>query len=163
MIHTAKIQYNVECFYICCGIREKVVYFEEEYHRLKELALWKLRMSESILLEKATPCQKKVKTDEWSTRMQCRITCGVDVVIRHVLPYLIVSVADEESKHPQGSAHRPTSGCGAVPMDAKVFVYAGDGMIKSVPKQVIRFHYLRNMARSWVYVLSGMPSTSSSR
>jgi hypothetical protein len=28
-------------------------------------------------------------------RGQCRITCGADVVIRHVLPYLI-TVADEE-------------------------------------------------------------------
>ena len=105
MIHTAKFQYNEECFYICRGIREKIVYFEDEYPKLKEcttileLALWKLRMNESILLEKATRCRKKVKTDESSMRMQCRVTCGADVIIRHVLPYLIVAVTDEESKH----------------------------------------------------------------
>jgi hypothetical protein len=35
-------------------------------------------------------------------------------------------------------------------MDAEVFVYAGE-------IRYIRFHYLRNMARSWVYVLNGIP------
>jgi hypothetical protein len=27
--------------------------------------------------------------EEASVRQQCRVTCGADVVIRHVLPYLI--------------------------------------------------------------------------
>lgn len=35
-------------------------------------------------------------TDESSIRRQCRITCGADVVIRHILPYLITAT-DEES------------------------------------------------------------------
>ena len=51
--------------------------------------MWKLRMNASQL-------QKKIKTDELSIRRQCRITCGADVVIRHILPYLITAT-DEES------------------------------------------------------------------
>lgn len=39
---------------------------------------------------------QEFKNDVSSIRRQCRITCGVDVVIRHVLPYL-VTVSDEES------------------------------------------------------------------
>ena len=38
---------------------------------------------------------QEIKTDESNVRRQCRITCGADVVIRHVLPYLI-TVADDE-------------------------------------------------------------------
>ena len=72
--------------------------------------MWKLRMNESILLEKATPCQKKVKTDEWSMRMQCRITCGADVVIRHVLPYLIVlSQMKNQSTHRDPHTDQPVA------------------------------------------------------
>ena len=55
----------------------------------------------------------------------------------------------------QWSAHRPAGGRVAVAMDAEVFVYAGE-------IRYIRFHYLRNMARSWVYVLDGIPCASSS-
>jgi len=40
-------------------------------------------------------CQKKIKRDESIIRRQCRNTCGADVIIRHVLPYLIIA-ADEE-------------------------------------------------------------------
>ena len=50
---------------------------------------------ENISLQEATQRQKKIKTDESSIRRQYRITCGADVVIRHVLPYL-VTVAVEE-------------------------------------------------------------------
>jgi len=54
-------------------------------------------MNEKIPEEEATHYQKKIKTDESSMRRQCRLSCGADVVIRHVLPYLIITVADEES------------------------------------------------------------------
>jgi hypothetical protein len=84
-------------------IQAKVAhYFEVEYPRLKEitsiieLALWKLRMNENFLQEEVSHCQMKMKTDESSIRRQCRITCGADVVIRHILPYLITAT-DEES------------------------------------------------------------------
>ena len=78
MIHTANFPYNVECFYICRGICEKVAYFEDEYPKLKEitsileLELWKSRMNASQL-------QKNIKTDESSMRRQRRIICGADV------------------------------------------------------------------------------------
>ena len=58
--------------------------------------MWKLRMNENIPQEGASHCRKKVKTNESSIRRQCRITCGADVVIWHILPYLITAT-DEES------------------------------------------------------------------
>jgi len=33
--------------------------------------------------------RKKIKTEDASIRQQCRITCGDDVIIGHVLPYLL--------------------------------------------------------------------------
>jgi hypothetical protein len=102
MIYTANFECNGDNSNVLHRIREKLAYFEAEYPKLKEittileLTVWKLRMNEMLLPEKATQCQKKMKTDELSTRRQCRITCGADVVIRHVLPYLI-STACEES------------------------------------------------------------------
>lgn len=44
----------------------------------------------------ASHLQKKIKTNKLSIRRQCRMTCGADVVINLVLPYLM-TVADEES------------------------------------------------------------------
>jgi hypothetical protein len=83
-------------------IQAKIAQYEDSLSKLKdattilELALFKLRINENnIRPEDATHCQKKIKSDEASIRQQCRITCGADVVIRHVLPYLI-SVVDEE-------------------------------------------------------------------
>ena len=40
-----------------------------------------------------TQHQKNIKTDESSIWQQCRVACVADVVIGHVLPYLI-SVVD---------------------------------------------------------------------
>jgi hypothetical protein len=100
MIHTAPFQYNRDNSYILREIQAKVAHFEDKYPKLKEittileLALWKLRMNENIPQEEV--CRKKMKTNESSIGQQCRITCGADVIIRHVLPYLI-DVADEES------------------------------------------------------------------
>ena len=54
-------------------------------------------MNENIPSEVTTNRHKKIKSDELIIRRQCRITCGADVVIRHVLPYLI-AVGDEESE-----------------------------------------------------------------
>ena len=98
MIHTANFECNGDNSNVLHRIREKLAHFEAEYPKLKEittileLTVWKLRMNEMLLPEKATQCQKKMKTDELSRRRQCRITCGADVVIRHVLPYLIAVV-----------------------------------------------------------------------
>ena len=77
------------------SIRAQFAHFEEEVSKLEEfttileLTLWKLRMNEKIPEEKPSHCRKKVKTDKSSIRRQCRVTCGADVVIRLVLPYLI--------------------------------------------------------------------------
>jgi hypothetical protein len=95
MIHTANFQYNNDNSVILHDIRSKLDHFEDELPQLKEvttileLALWKMRMNEKITEEKPSHCQKKVKTDKSSIRRQCRVTCGADVVIRLVLPYLI--------------------------------------------------------------------------
>jgi hypothetical protein len=78
-------------------IRAKVAHFEDEYLKLKdittilELVLWKMRMNENIPLEKATQCRTKINVDESDhiRRQSCRISCGADVVIGHVMPYLI--------------------------------------------------------------------------
>jgi len=97
MIYTANFEYNGDNRSILNRIQEKVAYFEDELPKLKEittileLALWKLRMNEKIPEEEATRYQKKIKTNESSMRRQCRITCGADVVIGHVLPFLITA------------------------------------------------------------------------
>jgi hypothetical protein len=102
MIHTANFEYNMDNTVILRWICTRIAHFEDELPKLKEttsileLALWKLRMNEKHPQEEASQCQKKIKTDESSIQRQCRITCGADVVIRHVLPFL-VTVAVEES------------------------------------------------------------------
>ena len=71
-------------------IREKLAHFEDELPQLKdattilELTLWNMSK-----VEGATRHQKIFKTDESSFRRQCRINCGADVVIQHVLPFLL--------------------------------------------------------------------------
>jgi hypothetical protein len=97
MIHTAVFEYDEDNFVILQRIRDKIAYFEDEVLKLKEatttleLALWKARMTvnENIHQEVMYHCQKKVKIDESSVRKQCRVACGADVVIVHVLPFLI--------------------------------------------------------------------------
>jgi hypothetical protein len=102
MIHTADYKHKEDNRSILHRIQIRITHFQSEVSKLKEattileLALWKLRMNEKIPQEEGSHCQKKIKTDESSIRRQCRITCGADVVIRHVLPYL-VTVAVEES------------------------------------------------------------------
>ena len=102
MLHSAYFEWGSSNQNILHRIREKLTHFEDELPKLKEittifeLALWKLRMNENIPLEVTTNRHKKIKSDESIIRRQCRITCGADVVIRHVLPYLI-AVGDEES------------------------------------------------------------------
>ena len=56
-----------------------------------EIGLWKMKINALSLKGDATRHQKKIKTDESSTRQQCRVTCGADVVIGHVLPFLITA------------------------------------------------------------------------
>jgi hypothetical protein len=101
MIHTANFQWGEnDNSIILQRIRAKVSHFEDELPKLKEittileLALWKLRMlrmNENITPVEVTHCKKKIKTDESSIRQQCRVTCGADVIIGHVLPFLITA------------------------------------------------------------------------
>jgi hypothetical protein len=77
--------------------RIKLAHFEAELPKLKEattileLALWKVRMAVNNNIHQGrTNCrQKKVRVDESSTRQHCRVTCGANVVIGHVLPFLL--------------------------------------------------------------------------
>ena len=95
MIQTADYKWGRDNSVILHEIRAKVSHFEDELPKLKEittileLTIWKLRINENITQEEATNCQKKIKTDESSIRQQCRVTCGADVVIGHMLPFLI--------------------------------------------------------------------------
>jgi hypothetical protein len=76
-------------------IHDKLAHFEDELPKLKdvttilELALWKMKMSENGHQDRATQSQKKMKADDSSIRSQNRVTCGADIVIGHVLPFLI--------------------------------------------------------------------------
>ena len=63
----------------------------KEATTLLEIALWKMKINEKKSKDVATQSQKKIKTEGTSTRQQCRVTCGADVVIGHVLSYLIAT------------------------------------------------------------------------
>ena len=68
----------------------KLVQYETEYHNLKEattileLVLWKHKMGNS-----SNQGGKKRKVDESNVREHCRFCCGADIVIQHVLQYLL--------------------------------------------------------------------------
>jgi hypothetical protein len=95
MIQTSNFEYNGDNSLILREIRAKLAHFEDELQKLKEvttileLALWKMRMNEKK--SKDTKSQKKIKTDKSSTQLQCRVTCGADVVIGPVLKFLIAT------------------------------------------------------------------------
>ena len=96
MIQTADYKRDEDNRPILHEIQGRIAYFEDELPRLKEtttmleLALWKMKMSGNGHSNKnQTHCQKKIKTDEASIRRQCRNTCGADIMIGLVLPFLI--------------------------------------------------------------------------
>jgi hypothetical protein len=94
-IHTANFEYYMDNLAILRAIRSKLAHFEGELSQLKEvttileLVLWKMMMNEKSHQDMATQSQKKIKSDEASLRQHYRITCGADVIIGHVLPFLI--------------------------------------------------------------------------
>jgi hypothetical protein len=102
MIHTAAYNHDKDNSTILHEIRDKLAYFEDEYPKLKEatsmleLALWKITLDVNSHKMETNRCQKKMRIDESDVRQQCRVTCGADIVITHVLQYLI-TVSDEES------------------------------------------------------------------
>ena len=78
------------------SICDKLAHFEDELPAsILEIALWKMKINDNSVNENTTQQQKKIKVGESDIRQHSRLTCGADVVIRHVLPYLI-SVADDE-------------------------------------------------------------------
>ena len=95
MILTADFEWNLDNHSILRSIRDKLVHFEHELPKLKEattileIALWKMKINDKSFKENMTQHQKKIKTDESSIRQQCRVACGADVVIGHVLTFLI--------------------------------------------------------------------------
>ena len=75
-------------------LEAKLDWYKDEYHKLKEatsileLALWKFKI-DSHRSEERTRRNKKMRSDQAGVRDQCRISSGADIVIEHVLPYLI--------------------------------------------------------------------------
>jgi hypothetical protein len=97
MIYTAAFQLRRDNSAILHRIQEKLTYFDDKFLRLKEattmleLALWNARMTVNENIHQEVMCgfQEKVRINKSEVRRQCRIKCGADVVIRHILPYLI--------------------------------------------------------------------------
>ena len=81
-------------------VKSKLSHYEAEYQQLKEatstleLALWKTKLDE---LGKGgdTMSNKKRKIDDSDLRSRCRISCGADIVIQHVLSYLVVTPPED--------------------------------------------------------------------
>ena len=74
------------------GIESKLSQYEDDYSKLKEatsileLTLWTNKMNDNEGKERQN---KKTKIEESDLRGQCRVSCGADIVIQHVLPYLL--------------------------------------------------------------------------
>jgi hypothetical protein len=61
----------------------------KEATTILELALWKNMLEVNSKKMQTNHCQMKMRSDELDVRQQCRVTCGADVVIGHVMPFLI--------------------------------------------------------------------------
>ena len=93
MIQTADYKWQEDNSIVLREIRDKIAHFEDELPKLKEattileIALWKMKMNipEGVICHH----QKKVRVDQSEFRRQCRVTCGANVVIGYVLPFLI--------------------------------------------------------------------------
>jgi hypothetical protein len=102
-IQTSNFKYYGDNLVILRRIRSRIAHFEDELPKFEEvstileLALWKVRMTVNETFHQETPCrrQKKIKADKSSSRKQFRVTCGADVIIRLVLPFLITAEIDE--------------------------------------------------------------------
>ena len=74
-------------------------WYEDEYHKLKEatsileLALWKSKIDGHRSHGRGR-CNKKIRVGKSDVREQCRFNCGADIVIQHVLPYLVSNYYD---------------------------------------------------------------------
>ena len=63
---------------------------------------------------------KKMKIEESDVREQCRINCRADIVIQHVLPYLLLSPADADES---GATDESSSGSEGETDEAHNFMY----------------------------------------
>jgi len=74
-------------------LETKLAQSEIDHHNLNEactileLTLWKKELNDKSKGEQRS--DKRTKLDESSVRKECRIGCGADIVIGHVLPYLL--------------------------------------------------------------------------
>ena len=80
------------------SVKSKLASYEAQYNQLKEattvleLFLWKKKITESASIElggESRCSNKKARIDELDLREQCRVNCRADLVIQHVLPYLL--------------------------------------------------------------------------
>ena len=64
----------------------------KEAMTLLELALWKVKLDKEgkYNLEEEGKKAKKARIDEESTRKEHRVTCGANIVIKNVLPFLVL-------------------------------------------------------------------------
>ena len=87
MIHTATFALGRDNSAILHEIQDKFAHFDDEFTKMKEvttileLALWKMRISENN--------HQDMATHDSNVRSQDRVTCGADVAIGHVVPFLI--------------------------------------------------------------------------
>ena len=78
-------------------VKSKLSHYKAEYQRLKEatttleLTLWKTKLDVLNCQDGngETQYNKKRKIEDANLRSQFRISCGADIVIEHVLPYLV--------------------------------------------------------------------------
>jgi len=91
--------FNIESDDSCPGgwyifVSSKLSKYEKEYINLKEatamleLTLWNNKMAENFQ-EVGGHSNKRATIDEIGLRKECRINCGADIVIEHVLHYLL--------------------------------------------------------------------------
>ena len=76
------------------SVIDKMDHYKAEHHRyvkeavnLLELAFWKAKLAEKDETA-AAGRTNKVKLDAESARKEKRVTCGADLVIRNILPFL---------------------------------------------------------------------------
>ena len=77
------------------SVIDRMDHYKAEHHRyvkeavtLLELALWKAKLDEKDENGAAEGRTKKVKLDAENVRKEKRVTCGADIVIRNILPFL---------------------------------------------------------------------------
>ena len=82
-------------------IRTKLANVETKFRHLKEatsiveLAMWKHKINGCS--QEKTRSNKKLKIADSDARNRCRISCGADIVVEHMLPYLVCDTAEVSS------------------------------------------------------------------